>query len=257
MMAALLRSWLQSVTILSNSPAKGGKGSLSCKFCAFLCNRIVSSAGCASLWDKGEAWDRDESNEWELWLADPAEVRELNVQASQLRSTDPEAAFQLYVRAADAGSPWAMEVVASHYQHGTVVEPNFDRMCEFYCRAIQSGSWMATIKYARTLDMYGYHDECDDVLRGGVDARFAPSFYWLARLRLTRSKSRKTCREVRPLLEYAAEVGHPLAAPLLGVMMMLGKFGFGQIQAGIRLLLSGEPRTGGAADEPVRIASDA
>ncbi len=94
---------------------------------------------------------------------------------------------------------------------------------------------MATRYYAQLLAKHQYFAECEAVLNDGVDQDWIPAFFWLADFRLRQSRSRKTYREIQPLLEYAAEQGHPWAQLLLARLMVKGKFGFGLMLRGYRL----------------------
>lgn len=161
-------------------------------------------------------------------------MRELVKQASALGERDP-AAFRLYLEAANTGSVMSMARVAWHYWTGTGTAPDVDKAHEYYRRAIEGGSWTATIHYARLLDKLRHYDACDQVLESGVAAGFIPSHFWLAWLRYKRSKTREACREVRPLLEYAARAGHPGAARKLSYWMVLGRFGPREILRGVLL----------------------
>lgn len=209
-----------------------------CRFCNWLCKKL--QAGCnphyESFWDYVTVWERDASNEWELWTTLPEDVQERTLRAVELKKTDPEAAFPELLELADAGGVWAMEVVGHCYQYGAGVEPNFGQSQEYYYRAISAGSWMATISYGYLLAKHDHWKYVDMYLGQGVEADFAPAAFWLAWLRYKRDKSRRTCREVRPLLEQAMALGHPGAKVLLGRMMLLGKFGLRDIRPGWRLL---------------------
>ena len=195
-----------------------------CKLCARFWARI---------WEKSDAWDRAASNRSELWAKDTVENRMLLEEAESIHDADPAAAFALYLEAADAGSAFALEAVAWHYQTGTAVAADFEKAQDYFRRAIGAGSWMATIDSARFLADHGLHDESDAILTGGVEADFVPSCFWLAYLRYRRCRSRAACREIRPLLEYAAGKGHPGARVHLARLMVLGKFGLSRIPAGI------------------------
>jgi hypothetical protein len=96
---------------------------------------------------------------------------------------------------------------------------------------------MATIDYARLLAELGHHDECEQTLDNGIAAGFIPAFFWLAWLRYERSKTARARKEVRPLLDHAAQHGHPQAKLLLGRWMMLGKLGMREIPHGCRLVI--------------------
>jgi TPR repeat protein len=207
---------------------------LACKLCA---------RWWARLWAKSEAWERARSNDSDLWAEEPARNRELIEQAYETHKTDPAAAFRLYLEAAEAGSAWAMEAVAWHYETGSAVPADFDKAQDYYRRAIGAGSWMATIHYARLLADHGHHDICESVLKDGVSSDFVPACFWLARLRYERCRRRKPNPEIRPMLEHAAKAGHPAAQVMLARLMILGKFGLRAIPAGFKLGLRGAFRS--------------
>lgn len=191
----------------------------------------------ARLWEKSDAWERARSNENALWWEEPVENRELISRAYYCEKTDPAAAFRLYLEAAEAGSAWALNVVASHYETGARVAADLDKAQEYYRRALCAGSWMASIYYARLLAEAGRHDDCESVLEDGVSAGFVPACFWLAWFRYQRSKNGKACRDIRPMLERAASEGHPAAQIMLGQLMIRGKFGLLEIPAAFKWYL--------------------
>lgn len=207
---------------------------MACRLCTWLCDRFCADFN-ASIWDRSDAWEREHSNEYDLWSAETDRNRELIERAGALHDADPEAAFRIDLEAAQAGSIWAMELVGWHYDTGAVVQADFGQAQEYYCRALRAGSWMATIKYARLLAAHSHFDSCERVLKDGVEADFVPAYFWLAWFRYKQSRTRKTCREIKPLLEYAAEKGHPGATLVLARLMARGKFGFRAIPEGFRL----------------------
>ena len=211
--------------------------SLTCKLCDWLSKWFSarSEPVCARLWDELYTWEEAYSNESALWSEEPDESRELIEQASAIQDSDPEAAFLLYLRAADAGSAGAMRMVAWHYDKGTCVAADIEQALEYYYRAICAGSWLATLSYAQLLERQGRLDDCERVLQDGVGSDFVPAYFWLARFRYRQSKSRKTCREIRPLLEYAAGKGHPGATRFLATLLMWGKYGLREIPRGFRM----------------------
>ncbi|MFA6117035.1 MAG: hypothetical protein WC729_23760 [Sphingomonas sp.] len=129
-----------------------------------------------------------------------------------------------------------MELLAWHHHTGTGVPPDFEQAQEYYRRAISGGSWMATIGYARLLALHGHYDHCEKLLEDGVGSDFIPAYFWLAWFRHERSPGGKARRAVKPLLEYAADKGHPGAKIILGRWLTIGKFGIREIPRGIRLL---------------------
>ena len=81
--------------------------------------------------------------------------------AAKLEDRDPEAAFRLYVKAADAGSVWCMEAVAVRYWSGAGVGADLAQAEDYYRRAVAGGSWMARIGYSRLLSHVERHDEAE------------------------------------------------------------------------------------------------
>jgi len=187
-------------------------------------------------WGHTDAWERAHSNDRELWSKESDKTRETLKEAAAMSETDP-AALQLYLKAAEAGSVISMGRVGWQYWTGTGTAPDLAKAQEYYRRAIQGGSWTATIHYARLLAELGHHDTCETVLKDGVAVGFVPAYFWLAWLRYKRSKTREVCREVRPMLEYAAKAGHPGARRKLAQWMLFGRFGPREIFRGILLSL--------------------
>lgn len=188
----------------------------------------------AHLWAQTDDWERALASENAPWSDDPVRSLELVEQAYAVQESDPVAAFQLFVEAAEAGSAWAMNVVAWHYETGTVVAVDLYWAQEYYLRAISAGSWMATIYYARALADDGYPDDCERVLEDGISRDFIPAYFGLAWYRYRRCKSRKERLEIKPMLEHAAEAGHPAAQAFLGSWMIVGRFGLRHILAGFK-----------------------
>jgi TPR repeat protein len=136
---------------------------------------------------------------------------------------------------AEAGSVWSIHQIAKHYDFGDGVEQDSCEAGVWYRRAIEAGSWMATVDYADYLARHEYHAECEEVLQDGVESEFVPAFFWLAWYRIKRSEASRTYREVRPLLQYASEQGHPAASFYFARHMSVGKFGFKEIPTGISM----------------------
>ena len=189
------------------------------------------------LWEESDDWERAHSNESELWSEESQHSRELIKKASAALDTDSAAAFRLHLEAAEARSIWCMERVGWHYQTGTGIAADPRKALEYFHQAISAGSWMATIYYARALAELGHFNESDRVLEAGVASGFVPASFWFAWLRYDRSKTREVCREVRPLLEFAANRGHPAAKLILARWMLLGRFGLREVLPGLRQVL--------------------
>lgn len=220
---------------------------MACKICGWLCALFCADADVvaarANLWKQSEKWESAHSNEYKLWSRASDQERERLDAAATLQTTDPEAAFRMYLDLADAGVVWAMQIVAHQYAWGTIVPNDFEQAQIYYCRAIEAGSWMATLRYAWLMARQGYFEESETVLQDGVNADFVPASYWLARCRYHQSSDRKTCRVIRPLLEHAVEAGHPGAALFLARLKARGKFGFREIPRGFKEMIQVVERT--------------
>ena len=200
----------------------------------WLAPKLTSGAGnCIS--DKSTAWEWVHSNDYELWEREPDTDR--LKQADALGVSDPAAAFEIYRDLAEQGSIRAMHQVAWQYGFGKgkLVAPDYDLAADWYIKAISAGSWMATRYYAQFLAMHRHFAHCEAVLQDGVTNEWVPAFFWLAWYRHEQSRSRKTYREIEPLLGHAAQHGHPFARLLLARLMSTGKFGLRKIPRGIRL----------------------
>jgi TPR repeat protein len=208
-------------------------------------------------WEGAYAWERAHSNDSELWSEEAHRSRERIDEAVAVQETDRAAALSLYLEAAETGSAWAAECVGWHYHTGTGVAADFEKAQDYYRRAICGGSWMATLGYARLLADHGYQDVCESVLEGGVSSGFVPAYFWLAWFRYAQSRSREACREVRPLMEFAAKRGHPAAALYLATWMISGKFGRREIWGGIKLTLRSALGRGPIASEVAGAWGDA
>jgi len=77
-----------------------------------------------------------------------------------------------------------MEKVGYQYAWGNFVPHDWERAQDYFRRAIEAGSWMATLKYARLMADRGHFDVCEAVLQDGVNADFLPACYWLAMVSL-------------------------------------------------------------------------
>ncbi|WP_337847089.1 hypothetical protein [Sphingomonas sp.] len=229
--------------------------------------RLLHSVACAesdrlyaTAWSAAADWEAQFTAEHGYWPDETAANADLIARARAMQRDDPAAALALFRTAADQGSPEALELVAWHYQTGTFVPADADRAGEWFRRAIAAGAWRATIAYARHLDSLGHIDLADALLQDGIDAGFAPAFFWLGYLRARRDPTNATRRAVRPLLEHAAASGHPLAEWTVARWMARGTLGIGNIVAGVRRLfaLAGQLRRGPEANlAPIPTAGSA
>ncbi len=153
------------------------------------------------------AWDRAQTNDSAVLESDPHEERARN--AAALLKTDPDTAFPILLALAEAGSVWSMLQVAFCYLEGRGVEPSAASAEEWYRRAFEGGSQRALLDYCAVLGRRGDLDLREAAYSAGAAKDWAPALCGLAQVRMMRSKSRRTAREVRPLVERAAELGKP------------------------------------------------
>ncbi|QDX24845.1 sel1 repeat family protein [Sphingomonas suaedae] len=208
-----------------------------CRFCARLRNRVCEDCERAfytALSTATEDWETNFTADGGFWPDETEQNQTLIDRAKTLRQTDPDAALKLYIEAADAGSPLASETVGWHYSTGTSVAVDRAVAGGYYYRAACAGSWRATIYYAGILEVEGYPDHVEQVLKDGMVADFVPSFFWLAWFRFRRGPKPGMYREVGPWMEYAAARGHPWAEFALARWMARGKLGIRNIPRGLR-----------------------
>lgn len=179
-------------------------------------------------------WEHDFASHWEP-AEEGAAIRGRWAEAESLREEHPAVALAIHLELAEAGSAHSTIMAGWYHQTGRGAEQDNAAAEEFYRRALCMRSWRATILYAKLLFKRGAHDKWPSTLQNGVDNGFIPSFFWLAWFRYKQSPSRRTAREVRPLLETAAEAGHPGAKAILVRWTMSGKFGLREIPRGLRM----------------------
>ena len=208
---------------------------MKCRLCKWLCDRFCEpERGSDEFWWVSKAWEQDHSNEWELWDADGVEVQARNKRVNEVLATDQSLAFDLRKELADNGSVWAMRSIGQHFEFGWGVERNLTQAEHYYYQAQLAGSWMATLDLSKLLFSHRINDRWVGILENGVESDFVPSSFWLAHYRYKRDPRRQTAREVRPLLEKAANAGHPGARMVLARWRAQGKFGLREMRQGFR-----------------------
>ncbi len=191
----------------------------------------------ALLWEKADDFDEATSNERTLWNEHPDEIHELHIRARSLKDGDPARSYALHREAADAGLTRSMISLGSYHEEGIGCAKDMDQAIDHYHDAILARSWNATIYYANALAHQKNFSLSFEVLEDGIDGNYLAAYFWLPWLRFKQNSSRKTCREVRPLIDQAIEHGHPAGRWLLAKMLMRGKFGLGQIKTGFDLAM--------------------
>lgn len=231
---------------------------MTCRLCAWLCDRFCPpELSNDALWHAAADWEEDFASDWEP--SEPGEaIRRRWSEARALAASDPASALAVYRELAEGGSPFSMLMVGSFYERGQGTDSDVAAAEDFYRCALCAGSWKATIRYAHLLFKRGAHDAWPSTLGDGIDNGFIPSFFWMAWYRYERSPSVATAREVRHLLETAADAGHPQARLLLARWMATGKFGLREIPAGLRMIIAlgiaATEASGASQDEALKAA---
>ena len=188
-----------------------------------------------AFWQYVYLWESDFGEQWEPWEGDN-DWRRRGTQAASLLATDPAQALEQMESLSDEGYVWAMRYVGHICSIEGAAEKDSQKAWAHLDRAVNGGSWMATLELAKLINREKLGDDWEPLLEDGVDAGFVPSMYWLAWYRYQRDPGRKSAWAVRPLLEQAVAAGHQGARMTLAQGMATGKFGWREIRAGFRLV---------------------
>lgn len=187
------------------------------------------------MWDWSDQFDRDCSNDWELWEQLTEEAQELYAKAIEVSKTDAVAALELYEEGAAAGNPLAMGAAGLFHASGLGTPNAPDKAIEFYDRAMEAGSWSALVCCARFRQKLGQFEEAEYLLKQGIEADYTAALFWLAWYRYARNPTRKTARSVWSMVQTALERGHPGARWMAARLLMRGKLGIHRILEGWRI----------------------
>jgi TPR repeat protein len=178
-----------------------------------------------AFWKHNDDWELSQSNYYSLLAEESEEAADLAARGEALQDSDPAAAVALYIKAAEAGSVWAMNALALRAEPESAEGADLSVADHWYLKAIEHGSQMAMIYRARLLGEHRHWDECEQQLQLAMQQDLVAAWYWSARFRFHRNPTRETARAVRPLLEHAMAKGHPAAEAMLTRHMVRGKYG--------------------------------
>lgn len=185
------------------------------------------------LWQRTRAWEGEHTNGGTVAAHEPDYERLLEI--LELHKSDPATALREWHDLAKQGSIWSMYYIGWAYEHGSGTGRDLTRAEEWYDRA--SGYQYALLCCARLAAARRDYAACEAILKIGVEQDWAPAEFRLGWYKLEQSRSRRTAREVRPLLERAAAHGHPMAQLLLAQLMAWGRFGLSDIPRGFRMII--------------------
>lgn len=189
----------------------------------------------STLWRLNQAWTYELTNDWVFDL-DPEPAKVCAVVAS-LRS-DPEQGISELLELAAGGSARAMLWAAWCYWSGEGVAADPVQAETWYLRSAQAGSLRGLLDYCALLHSRRDYAEAEKAIARHAPADWGPGQFWRAWYRLKLSDDRRTLAEVRPLFEYAAEHGSPMAGVILWRAMTKGRLGFREIPRGVRMMMS-------------------
>jgi uncharacterized protein len=153
-------------------------------------------------------------------------------------STDPVAALAGLKELAGRGSVSSMVYIAHAYRHGTGTGVDLFQSNEWYRRAMDAGSPLASYELARNYMNAKDYDRVIEMWSLGAENRYPPSMHMLGVSYARGWRVPKNLNKARELLEGAADQGHLYAKAKLRCLLMRGGFGFRERLRGIRLALS-------------------
>lgn len=151
---------------------------------------------------------------------------------------DEAAGLGLYLRLAEQGSAFCMGRVGWCYYTGCGVPINRAKATDWYRRGFEAGCMSDLLIYGKLLIDRGDFAGAEAVFRNGAADGWAPAEVWLAWIWLGRGRTSQSLRKARLLLEQAAAKGSPAAHWMLAYHRAIGRFGFGEITAGLRALIA-------------------
>ena len=178
-------------------------------------------------------WDYAQIDDWKVLSADPN--KDSAIAAASLHASAPEEAFHALLGLAEEGSVWSMLWVAWCYHTGQGVLSDMAQSEAWFRRAFEGGSERGLLEYGKLQWSRGDLEKCEATFSVGAANGWAPAQYWLARVRVRKSRTRATLREVRSLLENAIAKGSPAAKSFLGYFLGRGEYGLRAIPSGFKL----------------------
>ena len=195
-------------------------------------------------WKSVDKFEEAEADEFALWQRETDEQRANFDRICMLHSRDPQAAFDMAKRAADAGSVFAMKTLGYYYDTGFSCSKNFPKAQEYYLGAISAGSWIALLDYARMLEREEHSDLADYYIEQAIEADLAAGHYQKAKFSWNRAPSRQTAERIYPHLALAADKGHRGALLMIARLYLYGWCGlrgrFKGLRAFYRLVASAQ-----------------
>ena len=189
-------------------------------------------------WKRSVAWQygQAQANDRAIWDNDPR--KEQMREADAAFKIAPVIGFHRILAFAEQGSVWSMAWVGWAYSKGRGTLRDVVLAEDWNRRAFEGGSHWGLLGYGSSLWLRGDFVKCEQVYGVGAANDLAPALYWLALCRLHLCDTRKTLREVRPLLERASAQGCLAARYWLAKWMLRGRFGLREILHGHRLMWS-------------------
>jgi len=153
-------------------------------------------------------------------------------------ATDPVGALAGLKDLSDRGSVMSMVYVADAYRRGIGTGVDLLQSNEWFRRATDAGSMVASYELARNYLEANASDKALEMLSMGAEKGYPPSMNVLGMMYVRGRRVPRDFNRARELLEGAAAQGHLYAKANLTNLLIKGRFGFRQRLRGLRLILS-------------------
>jgi TPR repeat protein len=158
----------------------------------------------------------------EIWATEPDQAKVHK--AFSLIKTDPAHARSEFLTLAERGSVTSMFYLGWMFQTGAGMPVDLLEAENWYRRACDGGSDMATVYLGRIYRRKRDYARAKQVFSMGAQRGVRGAMYGLARIYLEDGEPHEAA-EVHALLEKAAALGHPYAMGNLPSLLLRGKFG--------------------------------
>ena len=139
---------------------------------------------------------------------------------------------------AERGSVSSMLQIAEAYRNGTGTDVDLLQSNEWFRRATDAGSMLASYELARNYMQTKDYDKAIEMYSLGAENGYPPSMHMLGAFYATGRRVPRDRNKARELFEGAAAQGHLYEKAKLRCLLMRGGFGFRQRLRGVRLALS-------------------
>ena len=170
------------------------------------------------------------------WSAEPDLDKLRHCKA--LLQTDRLLALRGLEELADSGSIMSMLYLAHEHGHGALSSRNLEASINWYERAINAGSVLASFHLGLLYKGVGRFAEAFDAFKVGAEADLAASIYQLGRMYRDGLGVSKNLQEAQELWDRASVLGHPYAKRNVACFLISGRRGILNVPRGFLLLFA-------------------